>query len=357
MKKPYKKWYTTIIAFLLFPIIGFANDDAIITKQKNIKKAFIVNSDAGIDITNSYGTVFVTTWEEDKIELDILIKVSGDNENWVNQRLNNITIDISALKHLISATTQIGNSNYKAKGRNNSFEINYVIKIPKNGSVTVNNKYGDITTTDLNAPTNIFCKYGKISMGRLNSSKNDITIEYCNNSSIDFLKNGTVIGRYSGLTIEALSKIDLTSDYTDTTIGDAGEVKYTSKYGAVKIKEVNNLEGSGNYLTIRVGSVNNQLKLQTKYSSIDVGQVQPKANSILIVAGYTCIKVGFSPNFAFDFAINMRYADLKYDSDFEFFNKTETNYTKSFSGYYKKKGVNAVAITSEYGNVSLTKKL
>ena len=352
-----KKLYKTIVVLLLLPIIGFANDDAIITKQKNIKKAFIVNADAGINVTNSYGTVFVTTWDEDKIELDILIKVSGDSENWVNQRLNDITVDIIGLKSLVTAKTQIENNNYRSKGRNNSFEINYVIKIPKNGGVTIDNKYGNISTTDLNAPTNILCKYGKITMGRLNSNKNNITIEYCSNYSISYLKNGNITGRYSGLSIDALSKIDLISDYTDTTIGDAGDVKYTSKYGTVKIKEVNSLDGIGNYLTIKVGTLNNQLKLQTKYSSVDVGLVQAKANSIAINAGYTGVKVGFSPNYAFDFDVTLRYADFKYDSDFEFLNKAETNYTKNFNGYYKKKGVNSVVITSDYGNVALTKKL
>jgi hypothetical protein len=352
-----KKLYKTIIVLLLSPIIGFANDDAIITKQKNIKKAFIVNADAGINITNSYGTVFVTTWDEDKIELDVVIKVSGDNENWVNQRLNDITIDIIGLKSLITAKTQIKKNNYHSKGRNNSFEINYIIKIPKNGGVTIDNKYGNISTTDLNAPTNILCKYGKITMGRLNSNKNNITIEYCSNSSIAYLKNGYITGRYSGLSIDALSKIDLISDYTDITIGEAGEVKYTSKYGTIKIKEVNALEGLGNYLTIKVGTLNNQLKLNTQYSSIDVGFVQAKANSLQINAEYTGIKVGFSPNYSFDFDVTLRYADFKYDSDFEFLTKAENNFTKKFNGYYKKNGVNNVVITSEYGNVSLTKKL
>lgn len=352
-----KQLYSIITLFLLFPILMMANDGFIISKQKNIKKAFIVNLNAGIDITNSYGTVFVTTWEEDKIELDIMIKVSGDSENWVNQRLNDITIDINALKTLVTAKTQIENNNYRSKGKNNSFEINYVIKIPKNGSVTIDNKYGNITTSDLNAPTSINCKYGKITMGRLNSAKNNILIEYCSNSSIVYLKNGAITGRYSGLNIEALSKIELISDYTDTAIGEAGDVKYTSKYGTVKIKEVNILEGIGNYLTIKIGTLNNQLKLNTKYSSIDIGFVQPKVNTVSINAGYTGIKIGFSPNFVFDFDITLRYADLKYDSDFEFSNKAETNYNKVFHGFYKKKGVNSVVIASEYGNVSLNKKL
>lgn len=352
-----KKLYKTIFLFFLFPWLCLANEGIIISKQKNIKKAFIVNADAGIDITNSYGTVFVTTWNEDKIELDILIKVTGDSENWVNQRLNDITVDINALKSLVTAKTQIQNNNYRSKGRNNSFEINYIIKIPKNGSVILDNKYGNITTSDLYAPTTITCKYGKINLGKLNHPRNTITIEYCSNSTIGFMKNGLVTARYSGLTIDELSKIELLSDYTDTSIGDANDIKYTSKYGTVKIKETNTLEGIGNYLTIKVGTVNQQLKLNTKFSSIDIGLLQPNVQSVWINAGYTGVKVGFNPNFVFDFEVSLRYADFKYDSELEFSTKAETNYSKSYNGFYKKRGANSLVINSEYGNVSLTKKL
>jgi len=91
-----------IIFALLFPILGFSyGDDLLHSKQKNIKKTYIVNSDAGVNIDNSYGNIFVTTWNEDKIELDIWIKVSGDSENWVNKRINAIDVDITPLKSLV----------------------------------------------------------------------------------------------------------------------------------------------------------------------------------------------------------------------------------------------------------------
>jgi hypothetical protein len=60
-------------------------------------------------LTIRTATISVTTWNEDKIELDISIKVSGDNENWVNQRIETIAVDIVALKGMI-AKTILGNS-------------------------------------------------------------------------------------------------------------------------------------------------------------------------------------------------------------------------------------------------------
>lgn len=351
-----KKCYKIIFLLLIAPILCFAKNEPTISKQKNLKKTYSVNSNAGIYIDNSYGTVFVTTWNEDKIELDITIKVSGDSEKWVNERLNNITIDLSALTNMVTAKTIIQNSKQNHNGRNNSFEINYVVKIPKNGTTKINNKYGNIATTDLHGATDISCKYGKITLGKLYNTNNSILIEYCNGSTINYLKSANVTARYSEVSIDEVSKLELLSDYTDTSINNAGDVKYTSKYGAIKIQNTSKIEGQGNYMTLKIGTLRHQLKIQTKYSSLTVGLVEAKANNIAINSAYTGVKIGFDPNYVFDFDVSLKYADLKYDSEFDFSSKSETNYTKEFKGFYKKKGVNLVSITSEYGNVSLIKK-
>ncbi|PJJ08014.1 hypothetical protein CLU83_1243 [Flavobacterium sp. 1] len=350
-----KKQFKIFLILFLIPFLGFSNDDFSYSKQKSISKAYLVNSDAGINIDNSYGNIFVTTWNEDKIEIEVLIKVSGDSEKWVNQKLDAIDVNFIALKSMVTAKTVFKNSISRNNGRNNSFEINYTIKIPKNGSVTLNNKYGNISATDLFSATDINCKYGKINLANLNGNSNKIQTGYCLKSTIDFLKNGTITSKYSGLKIERAAKIDLISDYSEIEIGEGGDVKYNSKYGSVKIDKVNSLEANGNYLTIDIGSVFNQLKLNTKYSNVSIQAIQPKANNIAIAAGYSGVDIGFHSNYVFDFNVTVKYADFKYDNELNVNSKEETNYTKTVSGFYKKKGENKITITSDYGNVKLYK--
>ena len=237
-----KKQYNILLLLFLIPFLGFSNDDFTYSKQKTISKAYIVNSDAGINIDNSYGSIFVTTWNEDKIEIEVLIKVSGDNEKWVNQKLDGIDVDFIGLKSMVTAKTVFTNTSTKNNGRNNNFEINYTIKIPKNGTVKLNNKYGNIGTSDLFSTTDINCKYGKINLGKLNGNSNTIQIGYCSNSTIEYLKNGAIISKYSGLKMDQVSKLDLLSDYSEIEIGEGNDVKYNSKYGSVKIKKVNSLD-------------------------------------------------------------------------------------------------------------------
>lgn len=353
-----KKQFKHLFLLLLLPFLVFSNGGKFThNKQKNVKITYLVNSDASIDITNSYGNITVITWDENKIDLDVTIKVSGNNENWVNQRLGDINIDINALKSIVSAKTVIGNSNSKSNGSNNNFEINYILKIPKNSAtVTLNNKYGNIYTADLSSNTNLFCKYGMLDLGKLNSSRNNIQMEYCNNSNITYLNSGLIIAKYSDLKIEQLTKLELNSDYTDIDIQEAKEVKYTSKYGSIEIQKIQNLEGLGNYLNIKVGNLNGNLNLNTKYSAIAISNVNAKAAVLEIASSYTNTKIQFDENYTFNFDITVRYASFKYENDFSFTNKEETNTTKKYSGYYMKKGTNVLKINSDYGNITLIKK-
>ena len=100
-----------------------------IRKEKTINKTYLVNPNAGVMIKNKYGNIYVTTWNEDKIALEIAIKVSGKSEDKVDKKLNSISIDINPLKNMVYAKTVFGES----PGNNISIEVNYTIKIPKKG--------------------------------------------------------------------------------------------------------------------------------------------------------------------------------------------------------------------------------
>ncbi|WP_029270506.1 hypothetical protein [Flavobacterium sp. KJJ] len=351
-----KKHYKILILFILIPFLGFSNDDTLISKQKNIKKTFIVNSNAGIDIDNKYGNISISTWDEDKIDLDITIKVTGGNETWVNEKLNSIDVDITALKSMVTAITKLGNSSLKSKGSSNSFEINYVIKIPKNGTVKLLNKYGNINAISLEGSTDITCKYGKVVLGKLNNTANRIQIEYCQNSTIDYIKNGTIEAKYSGLKINDSGNLNLDTSYSDLVLSDGQNIKYDCNYGNLKFQKINSFSGSGNYLTISIAEISNSVNVETNYSKLNISTITSKANNVNINSGYSDVSLGYDINYAFDFDINTKYGNIKSDNTLDISVNESKNTSKRISGFNKKKGQNKVVITSNYGNVALIKR-
>lgn len=351
-----KKHYNIFILLLLIPFLGFSNDDNLSSKQKNIKKTYIVNSNAGVDIDNKYGNITVSTWDEDKIDLDITIKVSGSNEEWVNQKLNSIDVNITALKSMVSAITNIGNSTLKSRGSSNSFEINYVIKIPKNGSVKLYNRYGNITALNLEAATDISCKYGKVVIGKLSGNSNRIELGYSQNSTIDYIKSGNIEARYSGIKINESGNLNLDANYTNVALQEGQNIKYQGSYGSFKFQKINSLDGAGNYLTISIAEISKDLNINATYSKINVESLNEKPKNVHINTGYTNVSLGYNTNYAFDFDINTRYGSIKNDNSLDVSVSEVKSNTKKMSGYNKKKGQNKVVVNSSYGNVILVKK-
>ncbi len=339
-----------VIYFVAFS--GFATEhNGKYTKQKTAKKTVIVNADATVDIDNKYGNVFITTWDEDKIDIDVVITISGDDENWVDKKLASVSIEFSGTKSLYSAKTVF--DKMSSSSRRSSMEVNYTVKIPKNGNLKIENQYGNIVTHDLNGSTDVLCKYGKISMGKLNHSSNNIKIDYCSKSTIDGLKNALINAKYSGLTIGSFSNLDLNSSYTDVTVLNGNNLKYNSNYGKIVMGKVNNVDGSGNYLTIKIDEIENNLKLTTNYSNFSLNGISARASNISISSGYTNIKVSHNPNYYFDFDVSTKYANFKSEAPLEYNARVETMSSKSYKGYYKKSGANKLTISSSYGNVNL----
>ncbi|MEM9680753.1 MAG: hypothetical protein AAF901_10560, partial [Bacteroidota bacterium] len=182
------KWVLTL---LLVPSIALANVNEIPVaakhvKEKSIQKTFNVNSNATLKVKNSYGNIDVITWDENRIEFDIIIKVSGNNEDKVNEKLNDIDVEFSSSNDMVSAVTRFGkkrsNSWWNWSGKKKlKIEVNYVIKAPITNNVVLNNDYGAINLDKLEGKANLNCDYGKITTKELMADDNVINFDYSKN--------------------------------------------------------------------------------------------------------------------------------------------------------------------------------
>ena len=81
-----KTLFYKITLLLLFPIAVIANNGELkgkYTKEKTLNKEFSVSPNAMLKISNDYGNLDVTSWDQNRIVMQISIKVSGNNEEKV----------------------------------------------------------------------------------------------------------------------------------------------------------------------------------------------------------------------------------------------------------------------------------
>ena len=223
-----KTLYYNILLLLLLPALVLANNGELkgkgkYTKEKTLKKDFSVNADALLKISNDYGNLDITSWNENRIVMEIKIQVSGNDEEKVIKKLESIGVEFDSSSQMVSAKTTFDKKDSSwwdkwTSGWNNNLnmKINYTVKVPVTNSVDLNNDYGNITLDKIEGTAKINCDYGQIILGELLGNDNIINIDYTNNSSITYMKNGKINADYSDIEIGNSDRIDLNADYTQS---------------------------------------------------------------------------------------------------------------------------------------------
>lgn len=327
------------------------------TKEKTIKKEFTVNKDATLKVDNSYGNIDIVTYSGNTVSIEVKIKTNGNDEEKVQKKLDDITVEFNGSSSLVEAKTKFSKSSgsWWNWGKNNvNMEINYVIKLPITNSVDLNNNYGFINLDKLEGKANINCDYGKITTKELMADNNSLNFDYTNNSYFEYIKSGKINADYSGYTVGKTKSIQINSDYSKSIVEVAEDVNYTCDYGSIQIDKANNVTGNGDYLTARIGDIYKNVNLKADYGSIEIKQMASNAGNISIESDYVGITIGYSSNYNFNFHFDLQNASLRNKEGLEFTKQKEESSKKDYEGYYgSSSSGNMVEIASDYGNVTL----
>lgn len=344
--------YKIFLVVLMLPATAIAGaGTGKYIKEKKISKTFIVNPNAGTTISNRYGSIYIATWDENRTEIDVLIKVSGDNEDNVTKRLDGINVEFAGSKTSVVAKTAIANF----KGRNTNMEINYTIKIPRNGTVGVANQYGAIRLGKIYGDINLSCQYGEVAIDELNGDTNNLKMQYCSSGRLNYIKNAEIIAQYSDFSISKAGILRLDSQYSDVTINSASTLNYKCQYGDLTIRDADKLTGAGSYSDLSFGTVGQLLNITTNYGDLTVSKLGRQVKNVTIVNTYADVKLGFDPEIAFDFEFTGSYSDISGTGNLKITEKSERSSTTSYKGYYRASGVGRMYIKSQYGDVTFSK--
>jgi hypothetical protein len=342
--------YKILILTLLLPGVVLAGTGkGKYTKEKKISKAFAVNSNAGTTISNRYGSVYITTWDESRTEIDVTVKVSGNDEDDVIKRLSGINIEFSGTKASVVAKTMIDNF----RGKNTNLEVNYTVKIPKNGTLGVANQYGAIRLGKIYGDINLSCQYGEVSIDELNGDSNTLKIQYCDNGKINYCKNADITAQYSDFYLTRAGNLHLNSQYSDVSITAVGSLDYKCQYADLNVRAASRLIGSGSYSDLSFGTIDELLNITTSYGDLTISKLGKQVKNVTIVNTYADVRINFDPEIAFDFEITGSYSDVSGLANFKVTEKIEKSSTASYKGYYRSSGAGRLYIKSQYGDVAL----
>lgn len=340
-----------LIVLLLLPVLATAGiTKGKFTKEKKISKSYSVNNNAGLQVANKYGNIVITPWDEDRTEIEVVITVSGNDEDKVTKRLSSIDVEFDATKQLVKASTKIGNFH-----GNISMEINYTIKIPKNGTLGIGNSYGGIKLGKINGPMNIECQYGSLYIDEANAENNNISIQYCDASKIGYMKSGKLSMQYSAMSITKVGALTANADYTNVAISSAGDINMSIDYGSLNVGAADKVNVNAEYTPCNIGRVDNLLNISTDYGDVQVKEIAPSARSITVNSSYGGTRLAFAGEAGFTFEFDVEYGSLTGKEHLKFTEKSDKDISAHYKGSAPGNGQCKVFVKAEYGDIKISR--
>lgn len=357
--------YKLSFLFLLLPglCFSFTDNKGKHTREKKVSKEFKVSANANLEIDNSYGNVDITTWDQNRVVIEVIIKVNGNDEDKVEDKLEDINIEFNQSASGVKAKTHFSREskswwkNIFDGFDNVNMEVNYIIRAPETNNIDISNDYGGIYVDKLTGNAKISCDYGKIDIGELRGKANYLNFDYTRNSKIGYVKNVDINADYSDYEIEEAENIIINADYSNSKIQKAVNLEFNCDYGSINIGKVKNLKGDGDYLTTKINRIFNTLELNQDYGSVSIEKIIKGTKNVSINTDYAGVKMGYDNEMSFKFDIKTSYGSIKGMDDLEIEKRKNASTSESISGTYGSGGNAAtISITTRYGSVNLTKQ-
>jgi len=318
--------------------------------SKKIHQGYLKSNITALNVSNKFGTVEVNNMGGDSVTVDVTITVETVSEARAKQLIDLISININRSGGLLRAQTVI-NEDFKSKM---DFSIDYKINIPKDRSLNITNKFGNIAVQELDAPGAFNLAYGNITAGSLNAPGDGVMLELAYGKA-DLESVNKMVGeiKYSKVFIGQAGNLNMTTRYSGLNVDDIQNLTLESKYDGVKLGRVSSISAESKYSNYTIDVLAKTLKIETEYGSVRVGKVLPDFSNIEIYNSYGGITLGMN-ELSYMLTADCNYCDVKYPTEKFQGNRSKENANVIVQGKVgSATGTQQVVIKSRYGGISL----
>jgi len=327
---------------------------------KEYHEEFPANENSVLTLHNKYGNIDIQNWDNQKIKIDVIVTVEHSNADKAKKMLSYIDVNFSSSGNSVQALTQIDDKFSRSGSWNNGddFEINYTVLMPKNISLDLYNKYGNVNIDEVAGHANIELKYGNLTANKLSRGNekplNTVSLGYANGSSItecNWLKANI---KYSSLEIEKVKALVGYTSYMKLKIEEASSVVIEGKYDGYRFGKLSNLVINARYSNLYVDELSKKLEADTKYTNVSIGYMPASFEGINVNTKYGTYKIGLDDSASYRLDGDAGYGKINYHDTGKVSRIQENTSMKVYGTVGSNSNPTAdVIIFTRYGSVKL----
>ena len=342
-----KRLIVALLSTLIFSGTLMAGE----TFSKKYNKEYTVTETSYYKLINKFGKVHIETNNSDKLQIEVTVFVEAKNQGAANTIFDKIVITFTQIDTLIQSITNITSTIQNAE-----FHIDYLVKMPKNLRISLNNSFGDTYIQELTAKSEIEIKYGNLKADRMffgdSKPRTMIDIAY-GRASIDACDWLKLKVSFSELEIGSSEALVIKSKFSKIDINHAISVVADSKYDdPFNIDNVTNFVYTGEYSDVNIGNLLDMAEISAKYSDIDIERIGDKFTKLNISINYGNADIGVVSGSSFQIDAFAQYGSIDYPDEFKLSKSTERTELK-LSGTVgaDKKTPSIIKIDAKYADI------
>jgi|GEM_PF-6458750 len=343
-----KKIVLYVLMLCLAPMICLAS---FVNKEKQLLRTYPASAVKELDIDNSFGSITVHTWSKAEVSISITIRSKAHSESKAAEILKHAIMD-ETNKHGIVSFRSGPEENYNISG-GNELRIFYVINIPENCAMKLENKFGDIDLPDLTGQQHIRLSFGNLKTGSLTHNGNDVILKF-GDGTIGDMNGGKLDVQHFNINTGRLHHVNASFSFGKVRIESGDKLTLIHKFGSLKMGDVRELNGTIEHAPVQIEKLSGTSVLEMKFSQGSSIQLAEGGHT-QIDASYSkaTINTGLHPNLTMDAIVE--YGSLKSDSNnpLEVRKTGSEGHSKSFYTGKAGAGTGTLKINSKFSHIKL----
>ncbi len=348
------------------------------TFEKKLSETFPISDNGTVRLDNRYGEIQVNTWNQSRVQIDVLIRVEADSESDFQDMLKRIDVSLSGSNNRVSGVTTIESRRSASSwwgfitgdSHSDDFKIYYTVNLPATVQLEVDARYCDVALPNLSGTTRLDVGYGDLVAGRL-SGKSEVDVSY-GSARIEQLGNNSAVklrysegslrsagdltydGRYSEMSFGTVGVLRLDVGYEEVEVETAESVYLQGNYNDLTVGTVGSVNLSGNYTDFEFGTVTNSLVMEGNYGDIDVDRLAAGFSEVRIRLNYGDVKIDVDNPAGYELNLKTRYGDIDVPTtDLSPRNISSEGSSKSVTGKKAGTGSGRINIEINYGDIEI----
>jgi DUF4097 and DUF4098 domain-containing protein YvlB len=300
--------YLAISIFLAF---GLSLNGQVYENSRTVREAYKIAPNVEVQVINKYGDIHLVPWEKDSVVFEIDFSVTSNKQSKVDKIFDYVDFDFKATSYYVIAQTLFEGQNtiwsemadvastIFSSGTNT--RIDYTVYFPARNDVKIENKFGNLYTTDHLGKLDIRLSNGDLKAHSL-LGQTRLNIEF-GNVSVDEMAVATIVLGYAEMNLDRSDDITFESRSSKIYLSNANILHLDSKRDRYYIKSVGELSGETFFSYLSLDKVTSKINIKTNYGDVKVLDISEDFQRMDFNSEYTDITFFLDEDHFYEFDI------------------------------------------------------